>query len=55
VIDLILSRELWGRGVGWVDAQLVASALIAGSGLSTFDGNLAEAGRGIGLPGGPTS
>ena len=27
------SRTLWGKGIGWSDAQLVASALISGSAL----------------------
>jgi len=53
VIDLILSRELWGRSIGWVDAQLTASALVAGSGLWTFDRNLSVAARGLGLERGP--
>ncbi len=55
VLDLIRSRELWGRGIGWVDAQLAASALVAGSGLWTFDGDLSETARGLGLARGPAS
>ncbi len=55
VFDLILARTLWGRGIGWVDSQLAASALVAGAGLWTFDGSLSVAGRDLGLAGGPSA
>ena len=29
VMRLVESRKLWGRGLGWVDAHLLASALIS--------------------------
>jgi len=37
VID---SRVLWGKGIGWTDAQLVASALLTGCKLWTHDKRL---------------
>ena len=33
VLELILTRQLSGRGIGWVDVHLLASALVAGCGL----------------------
>ena len=37
---LIESRKLWGKGIGWTDAQLVASALLSGCELWTRDRRL---------------
>ena len=37
---IIESRKLWGKGIGWADAQLVASALISGCKLWTRDKQL---------------
>lgn len=34
---MIDARKLWGRGIGWNDAQLLASAIIGGIPLWTFD------------------
>ncbi len=52
VIDLIVNRRLAGLGIGWVDAHLLASALVAGSGLWTLDTRLDGAARGAGVPAG---
>lgn len=49
VTQMILDRELSGRGIGWVDAHLLASALVAGSKLWTFDRALAAMGEDLGL------
>lgn len=49
VLELIEARGLSGRGVGWVDAHLLASALVAGSGLWTFDRGLAAVASELGL------
>ena len=49
VVELIRVRRLSGRAIGWVDAQLLASALVAGSELWTFDGGLARVARGLGI------
>lgn len=39
---VIESRKLWGKGIGWTDAQLVASALLSGCKLWTRDRRLHE-------------
>src|SRR5436309_456742 len=31
VVELVRSRKLHGRGVGWIDVHLLASALVAGT------------------------
>ena len=41
VLELIESRRLMGRGVGWVDAHLLAAAMIADVSLWTLDKPLA--------------
>lgn len=41
VLGLITRRTLHGRGIGWVDAGLVASALVARATLWSFDRRLA--------------
>ena len=40
-LALIERRSLMGRGIGWVDAQLLASALLAGIRIWTLDRRLA--------------
>lgn len=42
VIALVTSRGLHGRGLGWIDAHLLASSLVAGVRLWTADASLAE-------------
>ena len=37
---LIQDRKLWGHGIGWVDAHLLASALLSNCGLWTLDERL---------------
>lgn len=49
ILELILDRRLSGRGIGWVDAHLLASALVAASDLWTLDRRLAETARNLGL------
>jgi len=49
VLELILARQLSGRGIGWVDVHLLASALVAGCGLWTFDGRLGAVARDLGV------
>lgn len=41
MLSFIAARAISGRGIGWVDAQLLASALVAGARLWTFDRKLA--------------
>lgn len=46
VLDFIDTHRLWGRGLGWVDAHLLASTLLSRTSLWTLDRRLAaEAGR----------
>lgn len=45
VLDLIQARRMWGRGLGWVDAHLLASTLLSGCRLWTLDARLAAAAR----------
>lgn len=40
---LVEYHKLWGKGIGWVDANLVASALIANCHLWSFDSALKSA------------
>ncbi len=41
--DLLHHRKLWGRGIGWIDAHLIASALLSSSPLWTLDERLNQA------------
>ncbi len=50
VMHCIEARLLYGRGIGWVDAQLVAAALVSDCGLWTFDRKLRTVAGDIGLP-----
>jgi predicted nucleic acid-binding protein len=43
VLALVESRKLFGTGIGWVDAHLLASALISGTRLLTMDKALGDA------------
>ncbi|MFZ1948283.1 MAG: type II toxin-antitoxin system VapC family toxin [bacterium] len=43
VLDFVESRRLFGQGLGWTDAHLLASAILSRSGLWTLDRALAEA------------
>jgi predicted nucleic acid-binding protein len=42
VLQAIESRRLWGRGIGWIDAHLLAASLISGVPLWTLGGRLAR-------------
>lgn len=48
-LRLLNARRLWGRGLGWVDAHLLASALLSGCRFWTIDAKLAKAARELGL------
>ncbi len=41
VLELLELRRLIGRGLGWVDMHLIASALLAGATLWSLDNSLA--------------
>ena len=49
VLELILVRQLSGRGVGWVDVHLLAAALVTECGLWTFNGNLGAVAQDLGV------
>ena len=43
VLRLIEDHRLWGRGLGWIDTHLLASALLSGCQLWTLDQKLRQA------------
>ncbi len=49
VLALIERVPLWGRGIGWVDAQLLASVLLDGLRLWTLDRRLASVAGNLGV------
>jgi predicted nucleic acid-binding protein len=49
VLALIERAPLWGRGIGWVDAHLLASALLDRIRLWTLDAQLARVARELGV------
>lgn len=49
VMALIERTPLWGRGIGWVDAHLLASALLDRLHLWTLDRRLATVAHDLGL------
>jgi predicted nucleic acid-binding protein len=49
VLRLVDERNLAGSGLGWVDAHLLASALIGGTRLWTLDRGLAAAAARLGV------
>ena len=40
VLELIETRKLMGQGIGWIDAHLLAAALLSGTPLWTVDRKL---------------
>ncbi|MGA3027422.1 MAG: PIN domain-containing protein [Bryobacteraceae bacterium] len=48
-VRLIEDHRLWGRGIGWVDAHLLASALLTNSALWTLDDRLNQAAEAAGV------
>jgi predicted nucleic acid-binding protein len=43
VLRLVEQRALWSRGIGWIDAHLIASALLSDCRLWTLDGRMQQA------------
>ena len=43
VLRLVKDRQLWGMGIGWIDAYLLASALLSEAELWTLDERLRRA------------
>jgi predicted nucleic acid-binding protein len=49
VVEFVRHRKLFGRGVGWIDVHLLASALVEGMTLWTADARLAALARELDL------
>jgi predicted nucleic acid-binding protein len=49
VVDFVRSRRLHGRGIGWIDAHLLASALVARLKLWTTDPRLSTLAGELGI------
>jgi hypothetical protein len=49
VVEFVRARRLHGRGIGWIDAHLLASALVADLRLWTADPRLATAAKELGI------
>ena len=49
VLHLVESRRLWGKGLGWIDAHLLASALLSNCTLWTLDSRLRTAANELGV------
>jgi predicted nucleic acid-binding protein len=49
VLRLIEDRKLWGRGLGWIDAHLLASALLSHCQFWTLDKRLTQAAADLGV------
>jgi len=51
VLSFLERRHLYRRGLGWVDAHLLASALLTGCALWTFDKPLRQAAAALSISG----
>lgn len=49
VVEFVRQRRLHGRGIGWVDTHLLASALVARMPLWTADARLAKVASELGI------
>ena len=49
VLSLVGRRRLFGRGIGWVDAHLLASAILSGARLFTLDKRLQRVAAALGV------
>ncbi|MGH9413078.1 MAG: type II toxin-antitoxin system VapC family toxin [Terriglobales bacterium] len=49
VEEMVAARSLAGRGLSWIDAHLLAAALVAGCRIWTADAALAEAAKSLGV------
>ena len=45
VVEFVRQRRLWGRGVGWIDVHLLASAIVGGHRVWTADPRFAAAAK----------
>jgi predicted nucleic acid-binding protein len=49
VASLVRARRLYGRGLGWIDAHLLASTMVSRSALYTADAPLQELAASLGV------
>ena len=49
ILHLIEAHKLWGLGIGWIDAHLIASSLLSHCTLWTLDRRLNEAAAAAGV------
>jgi predicted nucleic acid-binding protein len=49
MLQFVDRHRLMGRGLGWIDLHLLASALVSHATLATRDGRLARAARDLGV------
>jgi hypothetical protein len=49
VVEFVGGRNLYGRGIGWIDAHLLASCLVAGVPLWTADDRLNKMADDLGI------
>ena len=47
VVGFVSHRRVHGRGIGWIDAHLIASAIVGGALLWTADGALSKLARSL--------
>ena len=50
VLQFVNAHHLYGRGLGWIDMHLLASALLTNCGLWTLDQRLIEAAADLKIP-----
>lgn len=50
LLTLVNTHKLWGLGIGWIDVQLLASALLTPCRLWTLDNRLRQAAAKFGAP-----
>jgi predicted nucleic acid-binding protein len=50
VLGLVERKRLWGRGIGWIDVHLLASALLSRSTIWTLDRQLSRVASSLALP-----
>jgi hypothetical protein len=48
-LQMVEARRLWGRGIGWNDAKILASVVIGGCLLWTRDRRLDEIAKEVGV------
>lgn len=49
LLEFVAAERLWGRGLGWIDVHLLASARLSSVELWTLDRRLAEAAKDLGV------